>query len=214
MMPPTPPDLAEGTMPQPPRAMSADEIAQMQASARGFRLVKRAARTAGFSAMSTLVIGVGTGVYAACSPDELNIVVAAALLLVGGVEYAGYRMLRRAEPAAALLLGRNQLLFLALIAAYCIWQMATFSPQAAKASGLSAEDRSLLAQLPEMQQELDSTIDTWGAFANRAFYCTVLLVSVAFQGGLALYYFSRRRSLENFRAQTPEWARKMFELAE
>ena len=38
-------------------------------------------------------------------------------------------------------------------------------------------------------------------------YGGVIALSVLFQGGNALYYFTRRRHVEDFVADTPEWVR-------
>ncbi len=41
------------------------------------------------------------------------------------------------------------------------------------------------------------------------FYGLVIVLSAAFQGGLAAYYFTRRRPLEAFNLQTPDWVRQV-----
>ena len=40
-----------------------------------------------------------------------------------------------------------------------------------------------------------------------AVYGGVIVLSALFQGGTALYYFSRRRHVEDFIAETPAWVR-------
>jgi hypothetical protein len=43
--------------------------------------------------------------------------------------------------------------------------------------------------------------------ASLAMYGGVIVLSILFQGGNALYYFTRRRHVEEFIAETPQWVR-------
>jgi hypothetical protein len=67
---------------------------------------------------------------------------------------------------------------------------------------------------------LPSAMPGMGRFVGRldqlapllvyGFYGLVILLSAGCQGGMALYYFSRRKHIETFNAQTPEWVRRIF----
>ena len=135
---------------------------------------------------------------------------AAGLCVIGVVEYKGYQRMRRADPNAARMLGTNQLALLGLIVLYCLAQMAAFSPEQARAAAISPEVRAQLANLPSMAKAIDSDIDRLAPLATYGFYGLVIVLSIAFQGGLARYYFTRRRHLEAFNAQTPPWIRRLF----
>ena len=74
----------------------------------------------------------------------------------------------------------------------------------------------LAAVRPELKgySDLDAALGTTGGFegtvqdrSSYAFYGGVIALSVLFQGGNALYYFTRRRHVEDFIAETPEWVR-------
>jgi hypothetical protein len=43
--------------------------------------------------------------------------------------------------------------------------------------------------------------------ATLAMYGGAIVLSMLFQGGNALYYFTRRRHVEDFIAETPQWVR-------
>ncbi len=61
--------------------------------------------------------------------------------------------------------------------------------------------------------DLDATLGSSGGFAGLYkqiviyFYGGVIGLSALFQGGTAFYYFSRRRAIEDFVAETPAWVR-------
>jgi hypothetical protein len=208
---------AQSTACVPPNAAGAaltpSQLAQIESAGRIHRLVKRATRTAGASAWTMLIIGLSAGLFALLSPNLTSLLTALALCAVGGVEYAGYRGLQRADPDAALLLARNQLFFLALIVAYAIWQMVSFSSAGVKATVLPDDVRSQLSLMPDLTKQIDGQIDLWGTIANYGFYALLIILSIVFQGGLALYYFTRRKHVAAFRLATPQWAQKVFEIA-
>ena len=66
-----------------------------------------------------------------------------------------------------------------------------------------------MAALPGMAAEIDKMIETWAPYLVYGFYSLLIVVSVGFQGGLALYYFSRRKHVEAFNRETPAWVRRV-----
>lgn len=71
---------------------------------------------------------------------------------------------------------------------------------------VSPELRSQLAQLPGLEQD----IAHWAPIATYGFYSLVIALSIAAQGGLALYYFTRRPYLETLQRTTPPWVQRLF----
>lgn len=199
MPPPAPPALA-----QRPCPLSESDFLVVRQAAVCRKAVRAAARTSLISAEITLSIGVIALVLSAMWRDLGGALMAAGVCAVGAVEYSGYRRMRRADPAAARLLGYNQLAFLGLILIYCLIQMLTFSTDHA----LSPEVRSQLGGMPT--KEIDQIIEQWAPLVTYGFYGLVMLLSVGCQGGLALYYFTRRRRVEAFTCQTAEWVRRLF----
>ena len=190
----------------------ADFLLLRQAAVRR-RAVRAAATTAKASAVVTLVIGASSVLFVLIWPSWDGAIVSVGLCAIGVVEYLGSRRMRLADPSAARLLGANQLCFLGLIALYCAWQMISFSPQRARDAVLSEDARSMLRDLPELEKTV-SGIDRVAPLITYAFYGMVVFLSVLCQGGLALYYFTRRRRLEAFSRETPAWLRRLFLEAE
>jgi len=174
------------------------------------RKVKRAAGTARGSAIVTLVIGLLALPFVVVSPSFSGLVVVAGILVVGVREWKGYGKMRRAEAGAASYLGWNQVALVGVITFYCLFQMASFSPEEVKSAALSPEVRSQLAAMPGMAADIDRMIERWAPYAVYGFYSLVMLVSVLAQGMTAVYYFSRRKYVETFNRQTPEWVRQVF----
>ena len=161
------------------------------------------------SGLTTLILGMMTAAFVALSFDLIGAIAAVVLCVVGAIELFGQRRLLRAEPGAARLLMLNQLALLACIAIYCAVQIATFSVQQVKNQALSPNVRSELAATPEITQMVDGSIDRYAPMLHYGFYSVVLLLSVACQGGMALYYARRQRRLDSFRANTPPWAMQL-----
>lgn len=131
------------------------------------------------------------------------------LAAVGVVEYLGYRRLKLASPTAPTFLGKNQLALLAMIVLYCLFQIVDFSPAQAKAAALSPEARAQMAAMPQMLHSIDGQIDRWSRVLTYGFYGLVIVLSIACQGGLAWYYYSRRRHIDEFNRTTPLWIRRV-----
>lgn len=173
------------------------------------RPAQRAARVAHASAVTILLIGAAGIVVGVAYPSVWGSLVVAGICTVGVVEYVGARRLRRAEPSAAILLGVNQLAFLGLITLYCIVRLASFSPVAAQAAlGMSSLQTSL-NQLPDVQADLQRQWDAWVPVIAYGFYSLIIALSLAYQGGLAVYYFTRRKYLLAFRRDTPAWIERL-----
>jgi hypothetical protein len=181
----------------------------VQEAARNYKPIKRAAWTALSSAVLTLVIGITALPLALIWPSPAGVMIVVGLCAVGVVEFLGYRKMRRADPAAAVLLARNQLAFLGVIVFYCVLQMLSFSVDDAKAAALSPETRAQLNIMPEMARAIDRDIERWAPIVTYGFYSLVVVLSVFCQGGMALYYNTRRKYLETFNRQTPPWVRRL-----
>ena len=207
--PPRPPPAPAA----PPAAASAGPLTEAQyrmLRLAGFarREATKVARTARISAVVTLVIGVASLPFSLLPPSWVTLVMLA-VCAVGIVEYVGSKRLNRADPAAAGMLVKNQLAFLAVIVIYCAVKMATFTTASFKAAAISPEFRQYDGQF-SMIGDFDKVIDRWGPLLVYGFYCLVILVSVGCQGGLALYYLARKHKLAEYRRQTPDWVNRLF----
>jgi hypothetical protein len=174
------------------------------------RAVQRACHTALSSAIVTLLIGASSFPFVLLWPSASSLFIVAGISAIGVMEFLGYRRLRKADPAAPKALAVNQLAFLGLIVVYCLGQMVGFSVDDAKAAALSPEVRAQLNAMPSMAEGIDRMIERWAPLLTYGFYSLVIVLSVAFQGGMALYYYTRRRHVEAFNQKTPPWIRRLF----
>jgi len=162
------------------------------------RRVRKAANVAAFN-------GWVTGFFAACSaPFALfglsGLLVTAGLSLVAYNEFRGRRRLLQFDREAPAFLGWNQVGFLALIIAYCVWMLFT---------GLTGEGpfAAELKTKPELRAAFASLdgMDQLYRVLIAAVYGTVIVLSVVFQGLNAVYYFTRRKHVSDYVRETPDW---------
>jgi len=203
---------AGGSLPAapPPAASPLDEAqyALVQEAARDYKAIKKVGWIALGSSITTLAIGVLAAPFTVFWPSFAAAFITVGLLVIGMVEFMGYQKLQKADPSAARWLARNQLAFLGLITIYCGLQMLTFSPEDVKREAMSPEFRSQLGNMPEMAAEVDGIIEKWAPLATYGFYSLVIVLSVLFQGGLALYYYTRHKLLDAFQLRPP-WVRRL-----
>jgi hypothetical protein len=172
--------------------------------------IRSAARTARRSAISILVIGAGSVPVAVLFPSWLGILVALGICTIGAIECVGARRMQRGLPSAATFLGRNQLAFLGLIVAYCAIQMVSASSPAAGSALISDDLQSQLSQVPGFGHDFGKQLKSAVPVVSYAFYTLVILLSAGFQGGLAVYYFTRKKHLEALQRSTPAWVQRLF----
>jgi len=213
-LPPTPIQAGRPTAGARPECpLDASHFLLIRRAAAARKPVLRAARTARASAITTLAIAFLGLLFLALSPDLAGLLVVCAVGVIGAVEYVGYLRLRRTEPSAAVLLGRNQLAFLGVIVLYCVVQMVLFSPEEYKKAALSEETRSVLGGMPELSgidRDIDRTIEQFAPLVTYGFYSLIIVLSIGFQGGMALYYFTRRKRIEAFLRSAPPWVLRLF----
>ena len=125
---------------------------------------------------------------------------AAVLGVVAFNELNGAAGIARLQPGALDRLMWNQVGFLAVITAYCIWGMVE-----SWTTPISAETRDALAQLSELMMIDEAEAERLARGLGLAVYGLVLGLSVLFVGGCAVYYRRRSRRLRDYLAQTPEW---------
>lgn len=112
-------------------------------------------------------------------------------------EFKGRRMLRELIPAAPRLLGINQLAFATLLIVYSIWNIYLALTQPSPYA-------EVIATQPEITGTLGS-IDELYKFGSLAVYGCLLVLAIIFQGGMAVYYFTRSQHLRTYLDQTPGW---------
>jgi hypothetical protein len=198
--------VAAFTVPQADRAEGGPlttqhhrELAQARKSARA---IKKAARVANFNGWATAVMALLSAPFALFSLSGALVFIG--LSVVAYNELRGRNRLVQFERSAATFLGWNQLALLAIIVAYCVWAIQSNLNEAkAMTAELSAySDVETVLGSPEQIEALARKI-------VFLFYGSVIAGSVVFQGLTALYYFSRRKHIDAYIADTPEWIRQL-----
>ncbi|MDV6030636.1 MAG: hypothetical protein F9B45_11135 [Phycisphaera sp. RhM] len=169
---------------------------ELMAASNLIRPIRRAARVATFNGWTTGVIAALSFPFAFFGADGMAIT--AGLSTVCFFEFWGRRKLLKLDPSATSWLGWNQVGFLSLIVAYCLWMLLGDVPD------ISAN--------PELSRLLGSDGQQLYQTLNVAVYGSVIVLSVIFQGGNAIYYFTRRRYLVAYQRQTSPWVREFFSI--
>ncbi|HSY54285.1 MAG TPA: hypothetical protein VK785_07550 [Opitutaceae bacterium] len=124
------------------------------------------------------------GLVAALFGDWRSALIGFLVAAAGWSEWHGAKLLKRGEARGIGWLVRSQLYLLGLILLYALWQMASYNP---------ALVRSLIT--PDMAQTYESAgvdIQDVVRIAYYALYGTLAVLTLFYQGGLALFY--RRRT--------------------
>jgi hypothetical protein len=119
--------------------------------------------------------------------------------VVAYVEFNGAARLRKLDPTAAKMLALNQLFLGALLLSYAVYSLW----MARYGAGPFAET---IAQNPELKSMLPGFEDL-ARLIYYLMYGTLAAVAIFVQGGNALYYLSRRKYIEAYIQQTPQWIR-------
>lgn len=164
--------------------------------------IRRAAGVAGFN-------GWTIGIFAALSaPFALfslaGFVLTAGMGVVAYNEFRGQKRLLQFDESAPTFLGWNQLGFLGLLVVYCLWMMLS------GLTGPSPIAEEMNAK-PELREILGSPEELDGIFrlVVAGFYSLVIVLCTLFQGGNAIYYFTRRKPMQAYLISTPAWVREV-----
>ena len=140
----------------------------------------------------TLVMGLG---------DVETMVIGGLITVLGWNEFRGRTLLLAFDMKAPDVLGWNQVALMVLLVGYAAWKLLTL-----KAGANPYEEK--IAAMPELGPMLEPFVKLY-ADISRWMYASMILIGVVYQGGNALYYFSRRKHLREFLEQTPEWVVKL-----
>ena len=134
------------------------------------------------------------------------------LVLVAGImELRGRSALKRRNAGAGMkLLVRSQLFLLTVILVYCARCLGSFDDGYLKEQVIPEMRELLQAMLginfDDLMQQIGLTVNELVPLAHKAFlilYGTVAVLSLLYQGGLALYYRSRTRPVTEALAEPP-----------
>jgi len=143
---------------------------------------------AGLGILLTLVIG-----------DLLGTCIGLLVGFAGGMEVRGSRKLGRRDPAGMTLLVRSQLLLLSVILIYCVTRLGSFDADTALGN-LTPDMEAPLKELGLERGEILSMVRSTFYIT----YVTVAVVTVFYQGGMALFYRRRTALVSEALAAPPQ----------
>jgi len=130
-------------------------------------------------------------------PDWTSLLLGAAVAAVGFLERRAAERLRRADPDAPQLLARNELVLMVVLVGFGVLLLTLL-----RSSGEDLE-KAVGGSMPGIDLK-----DISNAMTN-AVGATTIAVALLYQGGMARYFLKKRRDVERFLAEVPEWAREV-----
>jgi hypothetical protein len=177
----------------PPTREHLEQIAQAKLlSAK----IRRCNAVAAFSAWTTAIFGGITFLSSLPFLSVIGITLGAGMLVCAYIEFQAGAELKRLDLRAPRKLACNQLAFgamLFLYGAYSLWARLT-----------SPIDPELVRQLGEFKDVMNE-VDSLMKLAFILLYVSVMAVAIIGPGLTAWYYYSRKKYLEAYVTQTPQW---------
>jgi hypothetical protein len=185
--------------------ISAEQTRAIEAAEARVKRWKLADTLAGLNGGTLIVIAIVAALSGIFDPKSLLAVPICALLAF--IELRGRARLRRYEPSALKLLAGNQLALVIVVTLYAALQMHSASTAQSPIAAMLGDSADLAAELGENVDlgQMESEFGELYTSAVYAFYGLVIALTVLFQGGCALYYWTRQKHLAAFLAETPKW---------
>ena len=169
--------------------LTSDQRQELSDANERARKILRAANVAAFNGWTIGILaafGILSGIFSITA-----LVMGVGMAVVARNEFRGRKLVRQFDSSGPRLLGRNQLGFMGLIIAYCLWSMyqAVSNP------------------ITDIQG-LEAIADSYGSLVTEltlAVYGGVIALTVLFQGMNARYYFTRIKLVEDYCRETPGW---------
>ena len=175
--------------------LSEEQLRQLAGANLALRKIRRVVSIARFDGWTVAILAALTALFGLTNP--LALAIALVMAGIGIIELRGARRLELLDPRAARTLGLNQLALGALLILYALGQIHAELTGTGVYDTLAAGDPHL-AQLLKPVKELTHTI-------TLAAYASLVLVALVAQGGLARYYFTRRKLIDAYLLTTPPW---------
>ena len=151
-------------------------------------VLARVLRVSTFEGRTVLVIGAAGGLLSALLGDWFGAVVGALVAGAGAVELHGGQLLRLGQSRGMNWLVRSQLLLGNTILLYCAIRLLSTSVASLDAQ-MTPDIRSALSQSGMGVKD----IEVLAVKLYRLVYTIVAVVTLLYQGGMALYYHRRRK---------------------
>lgn len=180
--------------------MSTEDRAWLPRAAELHRPLARAAKLGMGNGMGYAVFGSLSLVFALSDWDKIGLILGAVLLGAGLYERDQSKRLLQADTAAPLRLACGELVLFGTIALYGVLGLTVLPGPS-----------DLLQQQLGSTQGLGLDVQKIANSITTIWYTTVIAVSLLYQGGMALYFRSRRSDVTRYREEVPVWAREVVE---
>ncbi|QDV07926.1 hypothetical protein Poly30_34610 [Planctomycetes bacterium Poly30] len=176
--------------------LSPDETRVLQQGAALKKPLARAAAIGRANGLGYVVFGALTTVMAAPGLDWIHLAEGALVTVVGVLQRREAPKLERGSPQAASDMSRNEFWLMIGLAIYCLARLFVLTPET---TALSLDPRLARAS----GGDLDGLVDA----VHGILFGSLLLVTLLYQGGMALYFRRRIPAAERYQRETPDWAR-------
>jgi hypothetical protein len=161
--------------------------------------LRRMASYAAFDGWTLTILG-GLTLICGGYGSVPGLFISSVLLGTGLFEIHCVRQLRRLNPPSITHMGYNQI---ALAAGLILYSMVSLIQS--RGGAMPSEITDAIAAAGGSTDELKSQLSS----AMEILYGGVIAFALLVQGGTALYYFSRRKYLQRYINQTPDWIQQM-----
>lgn len=181
-----------------PGAFTAQHVAQIAAARTASTKIRRAVSVAKFSGITTAIFAALTLAFSLTS--LVGLMLGVGMSIVAIFEFRGAAEITRLDRHAPRRLAINQLMFalmLVLYGAISFYQFKTGpSPLASVASQIGSD-----VQLHEMLGDYEGIISSVVGIT----YLAIIVAALVGPGLVAVYYYTRRKYIEQYVTQTPAW---------
>jgi hypothetical protein len=175
--------------------LSEQNLRELAEARKSLRKVGRAISVARFDGWT---IAIFAGLTFLMGVTDLgNILMALGLGAVAYFELTGASRLRRLDGSAIRMLGFNQFGMAALLTLYALWRI-----------HVELSGGGMITTMIQSDPMDAQVLGPWQNFGHSlviAFYGAVIAVAILGMGGMAWFYFSRRKYLEAYLTHTPQW---------
>lgn len=171
-------------------------------------VLARVLRIAKFEGWGVLLLSGTFALFAALSGEKAGAIFGTLIAGAGALEVHGRQELLRGAIGGMRWLVGSQVFLVTVIGCYCVWQVQHFDLAAVHAALVNQPDdtpsqiyaRGLLRETVQNLELSGLSVDDVLRTSNRQFYTALAVISLVYQGGMAVYYARKtpavRRALD------------------
>ena len=163
------------------------------------KTLKRVLAISRFNGWSVMIIAGLGALLSLVFGDLLGVFIGALAAVSGWMEVRGGRKLRQRDPEGMTLLVRSQMLLLSVIIIYCVTRLGSFDADTAMGN-LTPDMAASLKEVGLERADILSMVRT----TFFVTYSSVAVVTLFYQGGMALYYRRKTALVTAALASPPE----------